>query len=281
MKYIQVVIIAVFAFMGCQEVPVEIPKTDIKTSGKNVLIEELTGVECPNCPSGARAIKSIHEKYPDNTILVAIHGDFLCEPITKEGYESKYDFRVEEATSLETDYLTPFVAKPAMYFNRVKDPNSNFFGNSNGAGEWLALTEAELNKEQVLDIKGSCTYDEASRKAKLSLGIRPLKDITGDFMISVMVLESKIKDTQKDQEHVVKDFEHNHVLRDMVTPYRGEPLATSFENGTIVNKTFEYTLPEQEGLWIPEHVELVAFVSDISNGKKEVLQSFEVHVVEK
>lgn len=273
MKYILSILCMSMFFFACEEVPVEIPKSDVSLSGKTVLLEDLTGVRCPNCPSGAKAIKGIVDKYPDNVISVAIHGSFLCRPIVKEGYESKYDFRNDASAFLE-EYLMPFPSKPAAYFNRVqKDPN--IFGNTQVGGVWLQRVEEELAKEQVIEIKASSKYDEATRTATINTGVIANKDLEGTFQLSIMVLENKIIDAQSDQDKIIKDYEHNHVLMDMVTEYAGDAIGSKLNQGTSLTKAYTYKVPESDGRWIPENMSFVIFVSDVSESK-EVLQATEI-----
>lgn len=277
MKYILSLFVVALCMISCEEIPVEIPSSDVELSGKTVLLEELTGVSCPNCPSGAKVIESIVKQYPDNVIPVAIHGVFLCEPIKKEGYESKYDFRNDEGKYLE-NYLMPFFSKPAAYFNRVHKEGENSFGNSKTGGEWLQRTEEELAKEQVIEISASSSYDEATRTATINTGIAASKDLEGSFTLTIMVLESKIVDSQSDQSAVVKDYEHNHVLVDIVTEFSGDPIGSKLTKGQSITKPYTYTIPDrEEGRWKAENMSFVVFVSDVSDSK-EVLQAKEIHV---
>jgi hypothetical protein len=71
-------------FLSCEEVTIPITDVVIEPTEKVVLIEELTGAKCPNCPKGTKAIENILSKYPDNVIAVGIHGSFLAEPARKD-----------------------------------------------------------------------------------------------------------------------------------------------------------------------------------------------------
>lgn len=45
-----------------------------KSFARRVVMEELTGTWCGNCPRGIHAMKAMTEKYPDNFIGIAVHG---------------------------------------------------------------------------------------------------------------------------------------------------------------------------------------------------------------
>ena len=85
-----------------------------------------------------------------------------------------------------------------------------------------------------------------------------------------MILENNIIDAQEDLNEVIEDFEHNHVLRTMLTPFDGEELSSQFEKGEVVTRNYEFTLPEDENLWKVGDIEIVVFVHE-QNG--EVLQA--------
>lgn len=280
MRNILFIILAVIFLQACEEKPVTIPEFQEIETGKVVLIEELTGVSCPNCPTGSKTVEAIADKYNDNIIVVGIHGDFLSEPITKEGYESKYDLRTDAGKFLE-GYLAPWISKPCAYFNRVKKESDDFFGNSAGGGEWFSRAEEELNRDQVIGLNLTPEYDQDSRKLKLKVIVDPLVDLQGDYYVSVMITENNIIDSQKDADKIKTDYHHKHVLRDMITAYEGDPVGTSFSEDVNVELNFEYTLPESNGgIWKPKDVSAVVFISDLTGSSKEILQAAEVHIVQ-
>ena len=271
--FLLVITLSIYA---CEEVPVDIPDYVEIESGKTVLIEELTGVSCSNCPAGEAAIRTIKNQYPDNVIIVGIHGELLSEPVDKEGYESKYDFRIPEARALES-FFSPD-AKPAVSFNRVPVAGSAL--SSIDREQWFSMAERELQKEQVIGIIINTGYNTETRKLDIDIEVDPLVDLQGDFHLSVMLLESHIVDSQKDVDKIFKDYEHNHVLRDMISAVKGDAIAQELTKDEEKTYSYSYTLPTDQGLWIPENVSVVAFVSDQQGNSEEVLQSSEKYIIE-
>ena len=51
---------------------------------KVVLIEELTGVRCPNCPDGHQEVETILANNPGRVLAVAVHTPFLGQPFPGE-----------------------------------------------------------------------------------------------------------------------------------------------------------------------------------------------------
>lgn len=64
-------------FNGCSETEIIVPKAGEIISDRVVLIEDFTGVKCPNCPNAAREITSLMGRYPKNVVAVAYHTEFL------------------------------------------------------------------------------------------------------------------------------------------------------------------------------------------------------------
>lgn len=264
----------IILFTSCEEKPVDIPEFSIPDTGKTILIEELTGVSCPNCPAGSARLQSLIELFGGSVIGVSIHGDFLSEPTTG----SIYDFRINEGVELES-YLAPWFGKPCASFNRVQKEGASEFAISN-IGLWQQFAEEELNKPQTIEIQIGTEYNQDTRELNVSTGIVPLENIEGDLRISVMLTESHIIDVQEDVSEILQGYEHNHVLRTMLTPYDGETLADNLVEDVIINKNFSYIIPDEEGWWVPENMEVIVFVALVTESSKEILQSALTHVIE-
>ena len=100
-------LLAAVLWSSCTEEGVMIPPFEEPDSKRVVLLEDLTGVQCPNCPKGAAAIEDILTKLPNNVVAVGVHGTFLTKPLP----ESKYDFRNPKSIALE-EFLKPFWVSP-------------------------------------------------------------------------------------------------------------------------------------------------------------------------
>lgn len=264
--------IMVLIISSCREKDVLVPPFVAPESDRVVLIEELTGVRCPNCPSGAAMLDDLSSLYEGKIVIMAVHGDFDTEPLPV----SKYDFRTEETRALE-NYLRPFYGKPSIAVNRVEiDDELAFIG----INRWAGIIEEELAKPHKMNIELNTQFDQATRKLTIDVGCLPLVDMTGNFNLTVAVTENNIVDAQVNQTVVIPDFTHKHVLRKILTNYKGDQISNSFKANQIVNKRFEYTLPVQEGLWVPQNCEVIAFVNQIDGNKKEVLQAAKAKVIQ-
>lgn len=274
MKYIFLYSIIIIALHSCCEIAPEISDVEVPDSDRVVLLEELTGASCPNCPKGTKAVEAILTKYPEKVAAVAIHGDFLAKPTSK----SKYDFRNEKAKNLE-NWLKPWLGKPAATCNRIDLMNDDQKYAIVNTGQWEALVTDELNKTHQLNLLMKLTYNEANRQLQIDLTAIPLVDLAGDFNISVFLTESHIVDAQTDASVIIEEFEHNHVLRDMPTNYDGDFLASNMKANTLYKKSYLYTLPvNANGLWKAENMEVVAAVHYSSANERTVFQAVKQHL---
>ncbi len=259
---------------SCTEVPVNVPEPTAPDTEKVVLIEEITGVDCPNCPAGAAKIASLIEQFDGNVIGVSIHGSFLASPLSN----SQYDFRSETADDLEA-HLKPWFGKPAAVINRIQQEGQSEFAISS-VDLWSQLVVAELEKPQTAAVVINHEYDPSTRDLTIDVEIEPWIDLSGDIRISIMLTESHVIDAQKDQSEIIPDYEHNHMLKTMLTAFDGDGLTSEVLAFNKLNRNYSYTLPEDDGLWIPENMDIIAFVSVVTPTSKEILQAAQVHIIE-
>lgn len=263
-------VIAAITIYSCNEIMLNIEDPVIPESDRVVLIEELTGASCPNCPKGSAALENIIAKYPDKVAVVGIHGQFLAEPIKDK---SKYDFRNDKAKELE-NWFRPWYGKPAATINRIltEDPQEPYAISSPDL--WLAEVEKELLKPHQMNILLAVDYDESKRTIDLDVSVIPLVDLAGNYNISVYLTESDIIDAQSNGSEYVDDYEHKHVLMDMMTNATGDSFGSNLKANDVIKKKFpSYTLPVREGLFNPEKMEVIVMVSKSDVGVRDVIQA--------
>ena len=191
---------------------------------------------------------------------------------------SKYDFRNDDNIDLE-NFLKPYLGKPAAYFNRIFfDELGGDFGNSFN-GQWQGYLERELEKPQVLELTITKSYDPATRLLEITVGALALEDLNGEFKVTILLTESEIIDAQDDQNIVILDYEHNHVLREIITNFDGDQFADKLEKNKPIAKPYTFTIPDDDtGLWNEDHIEVVAFIANTEGDSEEILQAAQTHL---
>ena len=87
-----------------------------------------------------------------------------------------------------------------------------------------------------------------------------------------MILENNIVDAQEDLTDIIEEFDHNHVLRTMLTPFDGLPLQQNSGQDGLFRNQFEFEIPVDEHLWKVEDLEIIVFVhGPLASG--EVIQA--------
>lgn len=264
-------------FTACEEVPIEINDVIIPETKKVVLLEELTGASCPNCPKGTQAAENILTKYPDNVIAVGIHGNFLASP-AKSGDP---DFRNEDSKNLE-NWFKPWFGKPCASVNRSK---TSIAGTDYFIHEipdlWESVVEEELQKPLLVNLFMDVKYNESTRVVDIEVACNPVQNVSGDYNITIYVLESHIKAAQANGSEIIVDYEHNHVLRKTITQYQGDFFAKDMLQGQILKKNYSYILPAEDGLLNhPEHTSIVAFIHKSGSNERDILQAASAYLIE-
>lgn len=278
MKYINIffAVAILFTISSCEEKMINIPPPPPPPENRVILVEEITGVSCPNCPAGAATIADLKNTYPDNVISVAYHSP---PNFTELRPTSTYDFRRDEAADIEGLVGGAF-GKPSAAFNRQVADNG--FAWNGVINSWAANAQAELDKPGTFLLYIENEYNADTRDLTCKVVGTSLLSSEENYFIHVMILENNIIDTQLDQASDILEYEHDHVFHKLLTnSVNGEAFASSVTEGQEIIKTFNFTLPEESETervpWIAENCEIVAF---ITNGDGVVEQAAEAHVVE-
>ena len=230
--------------------------------GRAILIEDLTGQRCINCPTGTDIINGIIQTYgEDNVIAVGIHSG----PLGFTG-NSK---RVGLMTDTGDEYYTYWangtnLGQPSAIFNRKKGPSDNL-------NNWAAEVGLIISEKANLSIDITNAYDAKKRELTTKVGAFGVNG-TVNGKLQVWIVEDGIKamqmmpDGSANQEYI-----HNHVFRAAVNGTWGEEVTV--KEGETTSKDYSYVLPET---WNAENISVVAFVYNKS-GVENVAKK---HIVE-
>ncbi len=258
----QLIGLLLICLLGCTEKEIIIPPLEIPTTGRTVLVEDLTGVRCPNCPSGNARLESIQSIYGKNVVVVSVHGEFLTDPLP----ESTVDLRSPSAIMLE-EFWRPFLGKPSAvidrksydgFFSMVPNPLQD---------QWQPIIERELQEPHLADLVVQATLDNEG--IEISTGIIAIEELP-DIKIHVFLVENEIIDPQEDVDKLILDYEHNHVLRIIATPIEGERITDDIEIGGVTNYTTTIGTSELEAEWNRNNMEIVCFITEEEGGVIQV-----------
>lgn len=287
--------LTVVLFTACEEEPPYINMTPDATVGdttfvllpaptpqqRNILIEEVTGVRCPNCPKAQLEAKTISDNNPGRINVLTIHPLNKLNALTKpfdmaigDAHTSAYDFRTESG---------------AQIFEMVGMSGSLPIGNVNRklfSGEtarnidyqkWSAYVGTELTVPTPVNINLSAK--NVGDSVEIEVTVTYTEVVADSNFISIAILESEMEDVQESKDAngnviYIENYIHNHVLRTMVTGYFGDLLNASYEPGRVFYKKYRI---KRDVKWNAANLDVLAFVH-LNTTKKNVLHSKEAKV---
>ncbi len=256
---------------------------------REVLIEDISGVRCPNCPEATYTINSLKRDYPGRVNAITIYPNTaalnsLTLPVNKpsEGFVSKYDLRTDIGAQILATLGTPnslpngyvdrkiYTGKPARFIDYT---------------EWLGRLLEEKDSVTPVNIWLTNSYG-ADGALNADLKLTFTADLTGDYYITLALVQDSIIDVQEYTDPNVGAtynayYAHRHVLRSMFTSSLGDKLNTPtllLERGRVAIKRYSLLLgPEpNKPAWDKKHMEIVAFVHRGSDGVVVQSKTFEV-----
>lgn len=243
----------------------------------NVLVEEYTGQSCTNCPAAHELLGQLEDAHPGrlNVMGLYITGPIQTKPPT--GY--KYDFRTEDATLISQNIYGGVNLLPSAGIDRYP-----VVGNLKvDKGSWGSAIEAQLTKEDSINVKVTSTLDAANNEADITVTVTYLKDINFSHYLSVVILEDSLIDIQEypstDPVHPYKDdnYVFTNVLRKMITSAPlGNPILDSVSvkpAGMVFQRKYNKHSLTGYNIVDPTRCKVVAFVNANTGSSYRVLQS--------
>jgi len=284
--FISVVMLTVVA---CEEVPPLINYEESKSlkdttyvlsivppsEPKNVLLEDVSGVKCVNCPDATVIAKSIMKAFPGRAFTTVMHPNLnslsnFVSPITKAGHESRFDFRTNDAREILELCGIPG-ALPRGFINRrqFSDQPNRFLGRT----DWFVKCEQEIQGTTPVNIDVTSEFNDALQEGTAKIKFTYTSTVNKKQYFSIILIEDSITDVQEYQDpttfEVKYNNEYNHmfVLRDVVTFAQGDPVAkdtsTSFVPGRVFEKEYKYTMNVSNLIKVnPKNAKLIVFVHE-------------------
>ena len=215
--------------------------------GRAVLIEDLTGQRCSNCPTGTDIINGIVETYgEDNVIAVGIH----CGPLGFAGNSKRVGLMTDTGVEYYKHWANGSnLEQPSAIFNRKKGPSTSL-------NNWAAEVGLIISEKANLSVDIANAYDAKTRTLTTKVGAFGVNG-TVSGKLQVWIVEDGIKAMQlmPPDGDLNAEYIHNHVFRAAVNGTWGEEVTV--KEGETTTKQYSYVLPET---WNAENISVVAFV---------------------
>ncbi|MCA0427734.1 MAG: Omp28-related outer membrane protein [Bacteroidetes bacterium] len=247
----------------------------------NVLIEEFTGVRCPNCPAAQTEAKNIAANNPGRINIMTIHPLGLLNSLTTpfsvdigDKHTSKYDFR-----TLAGKEIFSMVGVTSQLPRG--DVNRRLFSAESERAidypKWANYVAQELAKNTPVNIDLK-SYITANDSIAVEVTLTYTEAVSDSNYLTLAVLEDGMEDVQEKNEGgttiYVEDYEHEHVLRAVITDYYGDLLKAELVRGRVFKKLYLYKRDEK---WVKQNLSILALVNS-NTTKKDVIHSMSVKI---
>ena len=235
---------------------------------KNVLVEEFTGVRCPNCPQGHVVIANIKTANPNRVLSVSLHPqNSLGHPYSF----STQDFQNTKAQNL-FDYLVQIGQEPAAGIDRKLFSGESFILLDKSL--WSNYVTQQLTQTTPVNLLLSKNYDSTNHELTVIAEMHYTQSITEENKLTLLLTESNIVSAQLNGWVIDTFYTHNDIMRDFITDTQGDAITQTREAGRVVRKVYKKVL---DAAWKPENVKILAFVGEYQNSKI-VYQAKEIDV---
>jgi hypothetical protein len=208
---------------------------------KNVLIEEFTGVRCPNCPKGASDLKVIQLANAPRVLIAKAHVGNFALPILND-----VDLRCDDATNLYT--ILGQGGQPSAAVDRLLNSGTNFTHNIPNVG---GLVAKQLAKPTPVNISIAKLINANKDSISLESTFIFTDTTSRRLAFNVYFLENKVV-THQDSFDVItlktieiEEYEHEEIIRKSITPsFVGTPFPEGLQaKGQVYVRGLQFAKP--------------------------------------
>ncbi|MBL8003013.1 MAG: Omp28 family outer membrane lipoprotein [Flavobacteriales bacterium] len=221
---------------------------------RKVLLEDITGHKCNNCPAAADQAKALQDIYGDALIVVGVHATAFAEP-------GSPPYTADHRTSAGEEYATTFQVDglPVGLVSRALFNNALLIGDGSWSPAVASIINTPADVEVLID---TVAYNSVANSITFEVKIVPVNTLDGIHNLTVYLTEDSVIAPQIDNRATppdVPNYVHRHMLRDNLNGTWGAQLGTgSLPAGDTITVPFTYTLPTS--VLEPAHCAVVAYV---------------------
>lgn len=239
---------------------------------KKTLLEDYTGHKCGNCPAAAVLASSLHDRYKDTLVVIAIHAGFFAKTNT--------EFPVSYTTTVGNDwdgtggFNISAQGNPNGMVNRKVYPGFTLVHKDT----WATTVGLSRNDPFIVKVDLKSMYDKQARALNVETKLTFLQSYSKNVKLNLVLAEDSIigaqLDYSKNPDHI-EDYEFEHMLRGAINGSWGEVAKTApitaGATATILTNNFSV-----DPKFNDRQLSLIAIVYDETT--KEVLQVEKVKI---
>ncbi len=239
---------------------------------KNVVLEEFTGIYCTFCPDGHLRASNLAAANPGDVVLINIHaGSFAAPGGGDPDYRTTFGTAINNQSGV-TGYPAGTVNR--RFFSAYSQSGT---GSAMGRGDWTAAAGTILAESSYVNValEGDIDLNTNVLTVDVEMHFTGSTAPATGVNLNVALLQNNIAGPQtgmaSNPAQVLPDgqYNHQHMLRDLLTGQWGEVITTT-TSGTTVTRQYTYNIPADIN-GIPVSVgdlEIAAFVAE---GQTEVI----------
>lgn len=238
---------------------------------RNVIIEDFTGVNCPNCADGHKIANTLMDYYTDRVWAINIHaGNY-------SGSQA-YNFRTEDGSEIWNGFNV--TGYPQAVINRTTE-------NGVSRTDWASHTNLIVEEDAECNVAGQVVIDHESRKVTVTVEVYYTANSNVDenylnvYMLQDNIIAYQSGANQNPDQMYDGQYRHMHAFRDAITPTWGDAISPTTE-GSFVTKSYTYEIPKTIGSFDVEidDLEFIAFVTEQYQGTatRPVLNANKLHI---
>ncbi|MDP1802480.1 MAG: Omp28-related outer membrane protein [Bacteroidota bacterium] len=200
---------------------------------KKALLEDYTGMRCPNCPEGTIIAENLLATYGNSLVVVAVHAGGLSNPFGN--YTADYRTEAGDKWNGSTGY--GIVSYPTGLINRkAYSPNDVKLDRT----AWTSVMTTAMADPFIVKLKVTTNYDTIVGALNTDVTAIFNTAYAQNLNISVLVTEDGIVGKQDDKGVEIEEYEFEHMMRGALNSPWGEALTTSAK---AANDSVKYSLP--------------------------------------
>ena len=242
---------------------------------KNILLEEYHGMQCQWCSYGNAVATSLNSNYnPDDFVVMTIHAGSYAVP-----NNSQPDYRTSFGDTIHDNaYVSLY---PSGSINRHVFPQ---YACASGytpliRDDWGYAANDLLSENSPVNIGSIAHFDSLTNElvVDVELYYTDSQSVNNNFL-NIAVLQDNIIGPQVDggssTQWTNNNYQHNNMLRYMMTGYWGDTINTILQ-GTLIVRQFSWTVPSDIN-GVPIVLGDLKVVVFVNQHKEETLNVIEV-----
>lgn len=261
-KNLQFAILALLAAGGAQAQSI----VGTEQTMRNGIIEEFSGINCVNCPSGHTTLENILTANAGR--VFALQYAPSNSSYTGPGANGGTDFRRSYLDAFYTgSYCSPSSGSrfmPSAFINRVLGSNGDILQST---GQWSSMVSNVIGELSPMNVGAKSTYDATAQTLTIDIEVYYTEDMTDGNSFYVNIVEDDLtSDYQSGSSaNASNPYVYKHTFREDLTGQWGDPITGTTTEGSLFTDQIVFDLSTAEDPLNVSNCHVVVYViEDVS-----------------